>query len=278
MNTSTSYLAKKISRAHFHAALVKNRIRVQLPWPVDTQLQAPIFIIGSSRSGTTLLAELIDAHPDLCHFTEHPITRRHMWQMVKHPNTQPEELPALERSLKRFSGIKNGQRLIEKTPGNSLISKPLAEYFADARIIHIVRDARDVASSMLGHEWIADELQGIHETFWLPFLPSAFQKKWSQLDLWEKAVLRWAVYVSKAREASIYSDRYLEVSYEDICGEPLHSLSKIFNFLDIGKLPSLKEKAATVNASSAHRWKKKQLSDRHIAFHQKVVESFGISI
>ena len=105
MNNINKSTKEKFKRAHFHAALVKNRVRRLIPLPADPRLKAPIFVIGSSRSGTTMLAELLDAYPELCHFTEHPLTRRHMWHMVKHPHKQNQVIPALEKTLKRLSGI-----------------------------------------------------------------------------------------------------------------------------------------------------------------------------
>ena len=129
---------------------------------------------------------------------------------------------------------------------------------------------------MLGHEWIADELRGIHETFWLPLLPQPFRTQWTDLDLWERSVLRWAVYVVKAREASVFEDRYLEVSYEYICCSPVDSLTKIFNFLVLNSPSLVSEQSDMVSSSSAYKWKENPLSNRHEAFYQKVLHNFDL--
>ncbi|MEM9215753.1 MAG: sulfotransferase [Cyanobacteria bacterium P01_F01_bin.150] len=268
-------LLKTIS---FQKSLVKAHIRRQLPWPRSTALKKPIFIVGSSRSGTTILAEVLSHSPELYSFTEHPLVRRHMWSMVANLDKVDTELPELQKTLVRLSGICAPERLLEKTPGHSLLVKPMADYFTDAKFIHIIRDARDVASSMLKHEWIADELREIHPVFWFHLLPPVFQKQWPNLDLWERAILRWAVYLDAARGISSYDERYMEVRYEEMCQAPQECFDAILEFSELDSFPELEFQISTIQPKSANRWKMQSFTQRQKKFYLNVLDQFNITM
>jgi hypothetical protein len=77
-------------------------------------LHNPVFILGSSRSRTTILGKVLGASPDLCRFTENDIVRKHMFCMVENPETTKEQLPKLAKTLVRLSGVRPKQRLVER--------------------------------------------------------------------------------------------------------------------------------------------------------------------
>ncbi len=257
--------------------LLKQYVRVQLPWPYQTVLKAPIFVIGSSRSGTSILTDVLSYSPQLCNFSENDTVRRNMWQMVQHPESVEERIPYLEKILVRLSGIKPGQRLLEKSPGHSLLARELADYFADARFVHIVRDPRDVASSMLNHEWIGNELKGLNPTFWFRLLPSLFQTEWTTLSPWKRGVLRWAVYVKAARKVAHQTDRYLEIQYESFCSDPQLYMDKALTFLELEKDESISSQLARVKPRSSFRWKTENLTIDQLEFVDRVISHFEIN-
>lgn len=277
MNKTLSTQKTLLEDISFKKSLLKARVRRELPWPVKINLHRPVFVIGSSRSGTTILAEVLSYSPKLYSFTEHPLIRRHMWKVVEKPETTNYELPQLEKSLVRLSGIRDKQRLLEKTPGHSLVAHPLANYFADAQFVHIVRDARDVAPSMLKHEWIADELRGIHPVFWFHLLPKEFQNEWKDLNLWERAVLRWAVYLNSARDISS-SDRYLEIKYEEMCQIPRATFDRLLSFLGIEWSSELEAQISKIRPQSANRWKSTEPTERQERFLHLVLTTFKITL
>ncbi|MBE9061257.1 sulfotransferase [cf. Phormidesmis sp. LEGE 11477] len=261
----------------FRKALFKAHVRRSIPWPIRTRLKSPIFIIGSSRSGTTMLTDILAAATEVCSFSEKPIVRRHMWNMVKFPDSLSYNLPQLEKTLTRLSGIKPEQRLLEKTPGHSLIAGALATYFPDGSFIHIIRDGRDVSNSMLGHSWISRELNEEVEVFWFPYLPQVYQERWPKLDLWERGVLRWAVYVTAARKAQSATERYFETSYEEVCKDPQQHIYRLFNFLELTVSSDCKQEIAKVRPVSSKTDKRKNLSERHQHFYEEALSNFGFS-
>ena len=257
-------------------SLWKANIRRVIPIPLSTTLSAPIFILGSSRSGTTILGKVLGASSDLCHFTENDIVRSHMIGMVENPESVEEQLPKLAKTLVRLSGVRSEKRLLEKSPGHSLIAKMLADYFVDAKFLHIVRDGRDVAFSMLGHEWILQGLKGERKLFWFRLLPEQFQQQWQELDLWERGVLRWAVYVSQARQIAGYEDRYLEIRYDELCHNPQICLEGILSFLGLPVFSELQKYSAVIKPSS-NNWKNKGLTTNQLKFYERVISEFNLS-
>lgn len=260
----------------FQKSLWKDYVRREIPVPYVLNLKQPFFVVGSSRSGTTILAKVLGKSPDVYTFTENNIVRRHMWRMVKNPATLDTEIQQLRKTIVRLSGFDNQKRLLEKTPGHSLLTMPLANYFLDAQFVHIVRDGRDVAFSMLKHEWIVNELRENNEVFWFNLLPETYQSKWEDFDLWQRAILRWALYVSKAREISGYEDRYLEIGYEELCEEPQICLDRILSFLKLPVFPEFKEYYALIKPSK-NSWRNKGLKPSQIQFYERAIIEFDLT-
>lgn len=260
----------------FKKSLIKNYIRREIPLPQNTKLERPIFITGSSRSGTSILAKALGESPRICHFTENIVVRRHMWHMVENRTTLEKKISRLEKTIARLSGLRNSQRVLEKTPGLSLLAKPLANHFLDAQFIHIVRDGRDVAFSMLKHNWIVDELRGKNKVFWFDLLPKTYQHQWKECDLWKRGVLRWAVYVSNARKIS-NNDRYLEVKYNKLCQEPDAVIDNTLKFLELPSCPKIEKQIKAIKSHKAKTWKEKNLEAEKINFYQEVVEYFQLT-
>lgn len=251
-------------------------MRRRFPYPWNVSLNKPVFVVGSSRSGTTILTDVLGLSPELHEFSEHPIVRRHMWHMVEDSSAITSELSELEITLVRLSGVSPDKRILEKSPGHSLLTKSLSDYFPDAKFIHIVRDARDSASSMLKHEWIVDELREVHPVFWFDLLPLEYREEWKTLTLWERAILRWALYVSEARRISHQNKKYLEVEYEMLCLHPHEMFDKICLFLGLNDFPMLEAGISRIDSTKAFGWKKKPISDSQLEFHSRVLSSFGL--
>ncbi len=92
-------------------------------------------------------------------------------------------------------------RWAEKTPHNILFMVPLGEIFPDARFLHVVRDGRDVACSLVTMDWI-NPLTG---------------RKWDYVQNIGNAARYWRDVVTLARrqaEHPAIAGRVLEVRYE----------------------------------------------------------------
>ena len=105
---------------------------------------APIIIIGSPRSGTTILGNLLARHPEL-HYEEEP---RLTWRYGNDNKSDCLTINDLNESKKKL--IRNAfenrvqrsgkKRLLEKTPSNALRPEFVDAVFPDSKMIHISRD------------------------------------------------------------------------------------------------------------------------------------------
>jgi LPS sulfotransferase NodH len=149
----------------------------------------PIFVVGAPRSGTTLLRLILNRHPEigLCDetfFFYYAARRRRAFGDLANPRHRRRLIDAylstrriqetgldlgalgdrLARdgtsydaffsTLLRFYAESHGKtRWGEKTPLHAAELPTLAAWYPDCRVVHIVRDPRDVVSSLQRMPW-----------------------------------------------------------------------------------------------------------------------------
>jgi hypothetical protein len=195
-----------------------------------------VFIIGAPRSGTTWLQAILGSHPSVCTTVElflfndytFPLTRAWKAQIRSGRNGWPEGLPTLwteeefyeflreflNRAYERVLAIKpSATILLDKHPGYSTYVEHINWLIPDAKFIHVIRDGRDVAVSLLAAS----------SHMWGSFAPSKI----------EPATSMWKEYVLGAQKAQHYGNRYLEVKYEALLTDGLKTLSSIFKFIGL---------------------------------------------
>src|SRR6056297_4213785 len=110
--------------------------------------EKPIIIGACPRSGTTLLLSILDAHPNI-YSIQNQTYAFTSWKKENLPGRfLPVRLDRLYREF-LFHRIKGDPvRWCEKTPKNIQFLDKIIEYFSDTvKIIHLVRDGRDVVTS-----------------------------------------------------------------------------------------------------------------------------------
>jgi hypothetical protein len=127
-------------------------------------------------------------------------------------------------------------RLLIKLTGWSRIGF-LNEIFGDAKFIHIVRDGRAVASSLMHiSSWQWRGWYGPYSWRYGP-LSAEDQRTWeaSNRSFAVLAGLQWRLHthaIEAARKA-IDPDRYLEVRYEDFCVKPVDICRRVQEFAEL---------------------------------------------
>jgi hypothetical protein len=207
-----------------------------------------VFIIGAPRSGTTWLQAMIAAHPSVCStidelklfdFFTVPLEEgwRYLLNLQRDTGGSRNGLAAMwtDREfyefLRDFVGRVYGQVaalkpeatvLLDKAPAYSKCVEHIEWLIPNSKFIHVIRDGRDVAASLLS------AAQGWGR-LWAP-------KKVTM------AASAWKSHVLAAQKARKYKERYLEVRYEELLTRGPQALQPVFDF--IGEPIDIKDVAA----------------------------------
>lgn len=117
-----------------------------------------VFIVGSPRSGTSILGEILDRHDLISQWFEPYFVWDHYFR--NHPDDGRSDREATPRVVNQirndfFRYLKKSQStlVVDKSPRNSLKIPFIRKIFPEARFIHILRDGRDVTLS-IHKEWL----------------------------------------------------------------------------------------------------------------------------
>ena len=137
-----------------------------------------IFNVGSRRSGTYWLQRVVAAHPLVdpvppeTHLFSHGIAV--LFDRVQHRDRDSLDVGAVwadrdnlldatrdlcDRLLGPYAADAS-HRVAERTPVHAFHLQLIAEIYPDARVVHIIRDGRDVARSIDGRPWGPDTIGG----------------------------------------------------------------------------------------------------------------------
>ena len=108
--------------------------------------------MGAPRSGTTYLARLLEAHPDVVVVGEPRLVWRHgndrRSDQLRPRHATAPVIDHIHRSLAAHLRAGGGVRLVEKTPANAVRPGFVEAVFPDARYVHITRDGWGAVPSM----------------------------------------------------------------------------------------------------------------------------------
>lgn len=213
----------------------------------------PIFVVGCPRSGTTLLRLMLDAHPELAippesHFI--PLVARvraryerpsgfdaeHMaadvmrglrfrdWHLPEEAvraairERRPTTLAgAIECLFTAYAETHGKTRWGDKTPGYSIELPLISELFPRAVFVHLIRDGRNVALSLME----------------VPRPPRSFTEA---AEVW-----RSRVSTGRIDGAALGPGRYLELRYESLVDDPASALQQICALASLGYTPAMLE-------------------------------------
>jgi hypothetical protein len=203
------------------------------------------FVVGAPRSGTTLLRLMLDAHPEVAipgetHFI-HDVIRmfrrgrpsaaavadhlvaHHRWGDFHLDEDELRRRIAAVRPLTAADAIRAFYRLYadkqgkprwgDKTPGYVKNMRPIANALPEAHFIHLLRDGRDVALSVIPLNWGPDNV--------------------------ERAAEVWRERVRRARAQRSRLPYYMEVRYEDLLVDTEGALRAVCDFIDLHFDPSM---------------------------------------
>ncbi|MDJ0795262.1 MAG: sulfotransferase [Calothrix sp. MO_167.B12] len=221
--------------------MMKNKQNVRLD---------PVFVIGYSRSGTTMLRLMLNRHPDLFipkeseYFQKVPRQYRDRIHQVKDIDRILKTLPnyydsilneeqfreLLKQNLPGDNRIllaclyqacaasmgKNDVRWGEKKPQNWQFVYRLQSWYPQAQFVNIIRDPRDVITSM---ERSLSEIVPLRTIF-----PAHIILAWQWQFVFKTMI---------QQEKILGNQRYLKLRYEDLVSEPITHLTTICEFLSL---------------------------------------------
>ncbi|HEU5033452.1 MAG TPA: sulfotransferase [Mycobacteriales bacterium] len=197
-----------------------------------------VFLVGAQRSGTNWLHRMLAAHPEVVAIPGETqlftLGLRALAQQVQHGAVGSAstatvymdrmEFVAAVRAFcdAAFGGVARrldpgAKRVLERSPNHVEHLDLIGAVYPDAWIVHLVRDGRDVARSLVSQPWGPGTVA--------------------------EAAELWARSVRAARAAAPDLRRYDEVRYEDLLADPAANLERVLGFLGLDASTPVVEKA-----------------------------------
>lgn len=211
-------------------------------------MNAPIFIVGANRSGTTLLRLMLNAHSriaipeETAYFKSGlgnmPIERWHshdlseadyrtfvleildsnpiLFDVLSRPALEQELLNSSQRDLRRplahtlerWAQAQGKARWGEKTPGNLFFADVILAMFPDAHFIHLTRDPRAGVASMQKVDFFPNSV----------YFNALSRRKHAR--------------VAHTMQDLIPEDQWMTIRYEDLVSDPAPTLRRLCIFLE----------------------------------------------
>jgi sulfotransferase family protein len=189
-----------------------------------------VFLVGARRSGTNWLERILTAHPAIMALPSETYLFSHgiapLAERFQHANPGS---PMMGKAFIQRDGFLDGIRdlvdralldnldarpasevryVVERTPWHAQHLPLIADVYPDARILHIIRDGRAVARSLLSVEWG----------------PSTMTE----------AAAEWRDTVAGSRNgALLFGERYREMVYEQLLGDTAAEIEDLFAWLGL---------------------------------------------
>lgn len=117
-----------------------------------------VFIVGSPRSGTTILGNILNGHQKISQWYEPYFIWDHYFRHYPDDKrTRKEVTPKIKHQIYsaflKFKKKTGNKIIVDKSPRNSLKIPFILGVFPNARFIHLLRDGRDATLS-IHKEWI----------------------------------------------------------------------------------------------------------------------------
>ena len=235
---------------------------------VDDGLPDPVFVVGFPRSGTTLLEQLLDAHPALVSFDEQPFLQRLFLMLAERAGDATRAGDALNADTVRMlrahyaemvagvAGDLAGRRPVDKNPLNMVRLPWLQQVFPRAKVVLAIRHPCDVVFSCY------------MQNFRSPVLATRFRTLESAADFYDRVFAFWDRHAGDLR-LPVHILRN-----EDLIGDTEGRARALFDFLELPwqddllafterakakgaiKTPSYTQVVEKVNAKAVGRWQR----------------------
>jgi glycosyltransferase involved in cell wall biosynthesis len=187
----------------------------------------PIFLVGSVRSGTTLLRLMLDHHPEIAFNLDSEFLVSQIaddgsfpdsgnyCEWLKSDRVFQHSHFELKDGLDFVGLVKDFLEQKRTRDGKAIVGATIHRYFSrigriwpEAKYIYLFRDGRDVARSIMQMGWKGNT--------------------YVAADWWLEAEVEWERY-----RGTLPGGSWIELSYEDLLADPVKELIRICHFLGV---------------------------------------------
>jgi len=236
------------------------------PLPAPPEDRQPVFVVGFPRSGTTLLEQMLDAHPDFASMDERAFIHDLIEAMAMTGQHYPDDLAGLTADeaeqlravyFHRVAQVVpdlGARRLVDKNPLNMLCLPMILRLFPRSRIILCLRHPCDVLLSCAMQS----------------FRSPAFMVLCSSLERLARGYVQ--AFEHWFRHAEVFAPDTLTWRYEDVVGDFPAQVDRLGRFLGVTdaapmaryaeharakpfiSTPSYAQVTAGIHGGSINRW------------------------
>ena len=213
-------------------------------------------LVGDRRKALFILQNLIHRDPASNNPLGDALWTKYFgdYSYMTENNYSEEMADYFRKKVLQVQNLWGRPRLVDKTLLNCFRVRLLNSIFPGVKFIHIIRDGRAVAFSILNKIEIAGDSNPLFHVGFKDILGDKYQSQRSELYNYG---LVWAEFVRKGREASAFAQgRYYEVCYENLITEPHKELRKIVDFCELNWYSEFEEKIPLTQNMNA-KWKEK---------------------
>jgi hypothetical protein len=249
------------------AARVARRGRKKATWEARDATERPVFIVGAPRSGTTFMGSSLGRLPGLVDLGEVGPLKVAIDELVTLPEDEAARRLRLTLERVRRLGLARRLRAVEQTPETSFVLGAAIRAYPLAKVVHMIRDGRDVVCSLLEKGWLRAERGGADDVgnpygerarFWVE--PERVQE-FNVASEATRAGWAWRRYLTATRAAAPAAT--LEVRYEELAAHPDATAERLA--AHIGADPAaLAAVLREVHSQSVGRWRR-DLTDQQVA-------------
>jgi hypothetical protein len=165
------------------------------------------------------------------------------WRSQRREDLSPGQVATIRQDIKKIlytfgGGV--GRRLVMKYPVMQTELEMVQDLFPDARFIHIIRDGREVANSLVKlYKLSNNQLKAINHPTVRHIIPYPRVKSLATLvekygaDSVECTSRLWQDAIELVEETRPHLTNFYEVRYEDLLKEPKEQLKKLLDFCEL---------------------------------------------
>lgn len=256
-------------------------------------LKPPIFLLGNVRSGTSMMHDLFDMHPDVKSWYE-PRTiwayaapgRRH--DRFDENDASPRVVSYIRGRFLKYQHYHGNARIMEKTPSNLLRIPYVRAIFPESRYLYLVREplANISSSELMWHtpvhrhkvwrrlketpktqlhyyaaRYVVDHtririLRKRRLSVWGVRYPGIYRDI-KRMRIEEVIAKQWVACSRQARDdlAALASGAVLHMRYEDFVASPVEKFGRVLEHFELSMTPEIENALRqTIDSDRQQKW------------------------